>query len=297
MMKKVLKWLGLGAGSVASLALAALGVLHVISAQHIARVHAVEPAPLAIPADSASIERGRHVVRVIAKCQACHGSHFEGSVFLEDPMIGRISASNITPAGVVANYTDRDWIRAIRHGVKPDGRSTIIMPSYEFHPMSAEDLAASIAYLKTLEPVEHTPPAMRLGPMARMLIATGMFPILPADAIDHAAPFEPAPAAAATPEYGSYLASIGCVGCHGPTLQGAKPPATGPDITPRGRLAGWTEEDFRLMMRSGKRPDGTVVDTEMPWNLTAGMTDIELAAVWAYLQALAAGDGVAVHVR
>lgn len=295
-MNRLIKWLGIGAGSVAGIAVLAFGVLYVVSEQRMDERVDVEPVALAIPDDSASIAHGRHLTRTIAKCQVCHGNSFEGNVFVEDPLLGRLSAPNITPAGVTAGYTDRDWIRAIRHGVRRDDRSVILMPSYEFADMSDDDLGAVVAYMKTLPPAAGAPPSTRLGPMIRMLIATDMFPILAAGVIDHASPRPPAPATAATPEYGRYLAAIGCMGCHGPTLQGGKPPATGPDITPAGRLAGWTEEDFRVVMRAGKRPDGTVVDLEMPWNVTAGMRDVELAAIWAYLNSVG-GSSVAAGER
>jgi mono/diheme cytochrome c family protein len=285
-MKRILRWLGLGAGSVAGLAVVAIGANYGISAQRIARTHDVRVEPIQIATDSASLALGRHMATAIGKCIECHGTKFEGSVFMEDPLLGRLSAPNLTPAGVVKDYTDADWVRALRHGVKPDGRSVAVMPSYEFYNFSDADLAAVIAYLKSLAPVENTPPAMRFGPMGRLLITANMFPVLAAEAIDHEAPRPPAPAVGPTPEYGRYIASIGCVGCHGPTMQGGVPPADGPDVTPHGRTAGWTEDDFRLALRAGRRPDGTTVSTEMPWNLTAGMTDTEITAVWAYLQTL-----------
>jgi mono/diheme cytochrome c family protein len=285
-MKRILKWLGVGAGSIAGLAVLAFGANYGISAQRIARTHDVGVTPIEISSDSATLSVGRHMATAIGKCIECHGTKFDGKVFLEDPLLGRLSAPNLTPAGVTKNYSDEDWIRAIRHGVKPDGRSVIVMPSYEFYNFSDRDLGAVIAYLKSLPAVENEPPAIRLGPMGRLLIAANMFPVLAAEAIDHDGPRPPAPAVAPTAEYGYYLASIGCVGCHGPTMQGGAPPTEGPDVSPHGRTAGWTEDDFRLALRAGRRPDGTIIDTSMPWNLTAGMTDTEISAVWAYLQTL-----------
>jgi mono/diheme cytochrome c family protein len=285
-MRRIPKWLGLGAGSVAGVAVLALGANYGISAQRIAKTYAITPAALAIPADSAGLALGRHMATAIGKCADCHGTRYEGKVFMQDPLLGRISAPNITPAGVTSGYTDADWIRALRHGVKPDGRSVVVMPSYEFYNYGDEDLAAVVAYMKALPPVEHTPPSMKLGPMGRLLITANMFPVLAAEVIDHDAPHPAAPAVAPTADYGRYIASIGCVGCHGPTLQGGVPPADGPDISPYGRIAGWSEDDFRLALRAGKRPDGTIIDIAMPWNMTAGMTDTEIAAVWQYLQSL-----------
>jgi mono/diheme cytochrome c family protein len=285
-MRRIMKWLGVGAGSIAGVAMLALGANYGISAQRIAQTYSITPAALTVPADSAGLALGRHMATAIGKCAECHGTRYEGKVFLEDPLLGRISAPNITPAGVTRDYTDADWVRAVRHGVKPDGRSVVVMPSYEFYNYGDEDLAAVVAYMKSLAPVEHTPPSIKLGPMGRLLITANMFPVLAAEVIDHDAPHPVAPAVAPTADYGRYIASIGCVGCHGPALQGGVPPADGPDISPSGRTAGWSQDDFRLALRAGKRPDGTIIDIAMPWNMTAGMTDTEIAAVWQYLQSL-----------
>ena len=287
-MKKLLKWLGIGTGSLAGVAVLAYVALYVMSERAIARSYDVTPAPVVIPTDSAGIAHGRHVARAIAKCLDCHGMNYTGKAFLDDPMLGRIVAPNITPGGVVKNYSDEDWIRALRHGIKPNGQSVVVMPSYEFNHLSDEDLGAVIAYMKSLAPaVDDTVSEMHFGPMGRFLTATGAFPVLSATVIDHEAARPIAPAPAPTAEYGKYIVSIGCVGCHGPTMQGGKAPATGPDVTPHGRTAGWTEADFRLVLRAGKRPDGTVVSMEMPWPLTSEMTDTEIAAVWTYLKTVA----------
>jgi mono/diheme cytochrome c family protein len=285
-MRKVMKWLGVGTGAMAGLAVLAYAAVYVMSEQRIRATHAVNLPELVIPDDSASITLGRHMARAIGKCVDCHGQKFEGTVFLEDPLLGRISAPNLTSSGVVQGYTDADWVRSIRHGVKRDGRSVNVMPSYEYYNFSDTDLAALIAYLKSLPPVDNTPPALRYGPMGRLLIAGNVFPVLAAEAVDHTAPRPEAPAVGPTPEYGRYISSIGCAGCHGATLQGGAPPAEGPDITASGRIAGWTEEDFRVALRAGKRPDGTVIDLAMPWNMTSEMTDTEIAAVWAYIQSI-----------
>jgi mono/diheme cytochrome c family protein len=287
-MKKALRWLGIGAGTLAGVVLLAVAAVYGVSRSRMAEHYDVPVAAIEIPTDSAAVAHGRHMTRAIAKCGACHGNNYEGQVFFEDPLFGRGYAPNITPAGIVADYTDQDWVRALRHGLKPDGRSLQVMPSYEFYHLSDEDLGAVIAYMKSLPPVQSGDGSPRRGPLYHLLVAGDLFPILPARVIDHNAPRPEAPAVAPSPEYGRYIAEIGCVSCHGPTLQGAKPPATGPDITQFGRTAGWTEADFRLALRAGKRPDGTVIDPEMPWNLTTEMTDVEIAAVWAYVQSLGA---------
>jgi hypothetical protein len=51
-------------------------------------------------------------------------------------------------------------------------------------------------------------------------------------------------------------------------------------------LGKWTEADFIKAMRTGHRPDGTVLLPPMPWPAYAHATDEDLKAVWAYLRSL-----------
>jgi len=37
-------------------------------------------------------------------------------------------------------------------------------------------------------------------------------------------------------------------------------------------------------MRTGRRPDGRTLDAAMPWQYYAQMTDLELRAIWRFLQ-------------
>jgi RNA polymerase sigma factor (sigma-70 family) len=39
----------------------------------------------------------------------------------------KLSASNLTPAGVGSSYSDADWVRAIRHGIGPDGKPLLFL--------------------------------------------------------------------------------------------------------------------------------------------------------------------------
>src|SRR5262245_51931576 len=111
-----------------------------ISESRLNKHYEVRPAPLAIATDAAALERGRHIA-AIRGCTDCHGSGLGGTVFLDDPMIGRFAASNLTRGngGVGASYGDVDWLRAIRHGVRKDGKPLMVMPSGEFFGLSDPD--------------------------------------------------------------------------------------------------------------------------------------------------------------
>ena len=124
------------------------------------------------------------------------------------------------------------------------------------------------------------------------MVALGVFdsealPLIPAERIDHNAPFAEMPPQGATAEYGGYLMSITlCHMCHGPELAGMLP---GPNLTPGGELRGWTEADFIQAMRTGVSPSGHKLNPDfMPWKMYANMTDEELKSLWLYLQSLPA---------
>lgn len=201
-------------------------------------------------------------------------------------MFARLAATNLTSGlGGIAGYTDADFERALRHGVRRDGRPLFFMPAEAFAVLSDADLAAVIGYLRTLPTVDRETPAPRIGPIARVLYLGGNFPLLPVERVSHEA-HPPVPPPGESVEYGEYLATVGgCRSCHGGGLAGTGDPSA-PDIT-RSRLPSWTEADFFRALREGRRPDGTVIDPEkMPWVRSGQMTDAEMRAVWRYVTSL-----------
>ena len=205
-----------------------------------------------------------------------------------------VYAANLTAGqgGIGGEYTDADFVRAIRHGVDPDGKPLWVMPAQEFYYLNDHDLGALIAYLKSLSPVDHVMPEHSGGVLGRILFLTGQLPLMPAELINHTAarpsPVEPG----VTVAYGEYLA-VGCKGCHSANYGGGPVPGAPPDaplaanLTPAGELAQWSEEDFVNTIRFGVTPAGDQLNPEwMPWPAIGQMTDDELKAVWLYLQSL-----------
>jgi cytochrome c553 len=281
-----LRWTGrLVAGLLLIVVLAVLAV-YLVSSLAIRRTYNFPESTVRAATDSASLAWGRHLVEAIGKCQDCHDGDLGGKVMVDEPAFGRLSSSNLTRGrGGIEGYTDADFERAIRHGIGRDGRPLIFMPSEAFAPMTDEDLAAMIGYLRTVPPVDRQHPEPMVGPVARALYLAGNFPLLPVELIAHDTTRPPQKPGVSL-EYGRYLATIGgCRSCHGQALAGdANPDA--PDITP-GRLASWTEEDFFRALREGRRPDGTGLDPEkMPWVRSGLMTDDEIRAVWVYMRSL-----------
>lgn len=283
-------------GGLAALAALALAAVYGVSEARMRRTYRVDPGPVAVRSDADAVRQGAHLA-VVRGCADCHGPGLGGRTFIDALPMARLTASNLTRGrgGVAARYTDADWVRAIRHGVAPDGRPLLFMPSQEFHALGDDDVGALVAYIKSLPPVDTDHAASTVGPLGRALFLAGELPLLPAELIDHAAPRTPAPAPGATAEYGGYLAT-GCTGCHGAGFSGGKIPGTPPDwkaaanLTPDPStgLGRWTEQDFLRAMRTGKRPNGSDIDSLMPWKGLATMSDTELRALWLYLRTVTA---------
>ncbi len=294
-----MKWIKRGGLLVAALVvlagLAAGGVWGFTS-QRFGRSVGVQPERIEVSLDSATLERGRHVAFSIAKCADCHGDDFGGKVVVDDPMMGYLGGPNLTTGkgGVGGQLTDEDLVRAIRYGVAPDGRPLLFMPSDEFAFLSDADLAAVIAYVKTRPPVDRDIGRNRVRLLPRVLYTLGDLPMLvSSDRTVERTGSRTAPAEGPTAAYGEYLARAGgCFGCHGEHLQGGKIPGSPPDwppalnLTPTGDLGSWTVDDFRMVLRTGVRPDGRQLSTVMPWPYTSGLTDDEIAALWKYLQSV-----------
>lgn len=240
-----------------------------------------------IPTDPASIERGEHLVSTVFFCQECHGEDLGGELYFDDPFSGHVSAKNLTTGqgGVASSLSDGDWVRAIRHGLDPDGYPLIVMPSNSYYQIGDRDLGAIIAYLKSLPPVENELPARQLGLLTYLTLLTDSS-LIPAETIDHAAARPAAPQPALSAEYGQYLATA-CTICHGPDLKGGPTAGAGLDLTQTGDLEEWNQEQFIETVRSGTTPKGVDLNPQlMPWKRVGNMTDDELGAIWMFLQTL-----------
>lgn len=283
-MKKVLKWAAIVIGAVVVLLLLTGGVLYWIGGQKVDERFEVQTAALEIPSDSAAIAHGEYVARAQG-CQDCHGEDYSGQVFADAPPF-RVVASNLTAGagGIGDDYSDEDWDRTIRHGVRPDGRPVLIMPSAAFHNLSDYDTAALIAYLKTLPPVDNELPETEVRALGRALSAFALDPHME---VRTAAARADAPPRAPTAEYGEYLANITCWYCHGEDFRGAQPPIPespfAPDLSVTGQ---WPFEMFDEVLRTGVRPDGSELSEAMPIALTKHLSDDDMRALHAFFASM-----------
>ena len=237
-----------------------------------------------------AVGRGQHLVESRTGCKECHGRDLGGGTIIDAAFVGHWVAPNLTTGegSVTKGFAASDWDRAVRHGVRHNGR-TSSMPVVEFVNLSDHELSDIVAYIRSQPPVNRDMGVVRLGPVFAFLIATDP-KALGAFTIDHDKPHavEPPPEVASA-ELGHHIVQV-CRGCHGENLSGGKL-AGDPDmpivanLTPHETgLKGWTEADFIRAIREGKRKDGTDISRMMPWQAYGRMTDTELKAIWAYLQ-------------
>ncbi|MFL6449571.1 MAG: cytochrome c [Bryobacteraceae bacterium] len=252
---------------------------------------------IVIPTDPASVARGKHLVEAVAVCTICHGENLGGKLAFEDSFLGRGYTSNLTGGrgGIGRTYTNADWIRSIRYGVRPDRHGIPFMPSDYFNKVSDPDTGAVIAYLKSLPPVDNTRTRVEINLAARFLIDLGAFgDLVRAAKIDFRAPRPKPPA-----NEGEYLTELGgCSFCHGAGLRGGQGPEpgapAGTNLTASGPLSSWQFSDFTNTIRRGVKPQGHSINPKyMPWPAYRNMTDKELEAIWSYLRTLPPRSGSA----
>jgi mono/diheme cytochrome c family protein len=291
---KVLKWVLYGVLGIVVIAGVAAVVLNLLADRKQMRVVKVDVKAVALPSDPAAIANGKYLFESRG-CAECHGADGKGKVVIDAPNGLYIKAPNINPAGAgVAKYSVEDWVRVVRHGVKPDGRPVLIMPSQDYNRLSDADTGALIAYAKSLPAVAGEAAVIRLPFLIKALYAAGIVPDA-AGLIDHTLPPAAGVPVGATVEHGKYVANM-CIGCHGPGLSGGKIPGGPPEwpaasnLTPGEGSALKRYENsaaLRAMFRTGKRPDGSAVSTVMPFPSLQVLNDTDVDALYAYLKTLA----------
>ena len=281
--------------------LALIGLLaagaHLLSQRKYERRLDIKAAPVAYVSTPEAIERGKYLFESRG-CGECHGGNGAGRVFADDGKSLKLKSPNITrgPGGVVASYTEVDWVRAIRHGVKPDGRPLLVMPCEDYNRLTDADLAALVAYTRQLPPVEGTAAEFKLPLIFKALYVAGAVKDAP-ERIDHSLPPAKPVAEAVNVEHGAYVANM-CIGCHGPKLTGGKIPGGPPDWPAAADLTSASAvmknydsaEKFKTMFRTGKATDGRALQV-MPFPSLKQMNDTDVEALYLYLKSLPAQSG------
>jgi mono/diheme cytochrome c family protein len=261
-------------------------------------------------ADPAQLERGAYLF-IAADCQACHtdvknkGAAMAGGRALKTPF-GTFYSPNITPDPEtgIGNWSDEDFIRALREGVSPeDDYYFPAFPYTSYTRMTDRDILDLKAYLFSLPPVkqanrEHEidfPFGWRftLGPWQWINFTPG--------------PMSPDPAKDAVWNRGAYLVrALGhCGECHTPrgwlggtdeayALSGTPDGPEGdkvPNVTPHPEtgLGGWEKDAIIRVLRTGMLPDGDYVGSgmgEVVDTSTSKLTDADRDAIATYLMSL-----------
>lgn len=272
-------------------AVAAVAVTGNQLAQHrMNRQVEVLPSPVALRSDAAALARG-HYLFASRGCVDCHGSNGGGRTFIDDGHGLRLAGPNISPGpgSVVAHYGANDWERTLRHGVKPDGRPLMIMPSEDYSRLTDDDIAALAVYARSLPPAAGRGAVLELPLPVRVLYGFGLIRDAAAK-IDHRLPPAAPVAEGVTVEHGRYVANM-CLGCHGAELKGGKIPGAPPDwpaaadLTPGAHsvLARYADGDALMrLFKTGRRPDGSTVQV-MPFASLREMNEVDVRALHLFL--------------
>ncbi len=122
-------------------------------------------------ATGAAGSRGQYLAQIM-DCGGCHtpgvflgkpdpARYLGGSeIGFKLPGLGVFYPPNLTSDETgLADWSEEDIIRAVRTGVRPDGRELApAMPWHAYAALSDEDAAALAAYLKSLPPVQNQVP-------------------------------------------------------------------------------------------------------------------------------------------
>jgi hypothetical protein len=264
------------------------------------------------------VEKGKYLANHVMVCMDCHskrnwqlysgppeeGTLGKGGEVFDQKMgfPGSFSSANITPFKL-KDWSDAEIYRAITSGVKRDGQAMFpIMPYPYYGTLDTEDVYSIIAYLRSIPSIESDPPpSVAAFPMS-IILNTIPGPAVPGQK----------PPASDTVKYGEYLVkAAGCVECHTPAKHGQiikELAFTGgrefqfPDgmlissnLTPDPEtgLGKWSREAFinrfhayDPMVYPPMSIQQGIIQTVMPWTMYAGMTESDLASIYAFLQTL-----------
>ncbi|MBY0337445.1 MAG: cytochrome c [Acetobacteraceae bacterium] len=269
----------------------------------------VAPALAQAGPDAALLERGRYLGEVVAACGACHdrfgpglrpipGMALAGGRVFEERGF-RAVAPNITQdreTGIGA-WTDAQIAAAIREGRRPDG--SLIgppMPVESYRGISDRDLAALVAWLRTVPPVRHAVPDR----------STYAFPL-----VAHGGPVAtvPEPPANDPVERGRYIAVnlAHCMDCHsaqlgegradpngrgarGLVIEGPWGAVQAANISPHPTegIGRWTDAQILAAITGGVSANGRPLAPPMAARgpVWARMEPADLRAILAYLRSL-----------
>lgn len=257
-----------------------------------------------------AVERGRYL-SVAADCVACHtspkqGKPYAGGYAIASPL-GEIWASNITPSTShgIGNYTEADFAKAVREGVRKDGaRLYPAMPYTSYAKLTDEDIHALYVYfMQAVAPVDEDARTTELPFPFSVRSSMAVWNLLFLDKT----PFKPDPAQSAQWNRGAYLVEglAHCSSCHSPRglmMQevGGKAFAGGslgdwyaPNITshPISGIGGWTDDELAQYLKTGRAEGKGQAGggmAEAVANSLSKLRDEDISAIVTYLRTVPA---------
>jgi mono/diheme cytochrome c family protein len=264
--------------------------------------------------NAAQIARGQYLVAA-GDCMSCHlregGEPFAGGLGLKTPF-GVIYSSNITPdpkTGIGA-WTSDQFYRAMHEGKDDEGDN--LYPAFPypwFRLASRADDDAIFAYLKTMRPVDYTPPENRLPFPLSMRSIIGGWNLLFFEKHE----FQTDPQQSTEWNRGAYLVNgLGhCGACHTPKnslganksnrdFQGGNLDNwVAPDLTSNSRtgLGSWNVEDIVEYLRTGRnaRAGAGGAMADVITYSTSLMNDADRHAIATYLKSQPASPHIALQ--
>ena len=278
-MNRVLKWAGYGLAGVMGACALAVGGAFAVSEAMIRWPVEKPAATLVASSDPGAVARGRRVA-TLNGCHDCHGKNLEGLLFHDEMPIIRAWGPNLSLA--LAEQSDADFDRAVRHGVAADGRRLWIMPSQAITHLTDQEMADLMAYLRTYRPVGEKQPRFQVGHIGRLGVLLGQFKSEP-DAIKATGALKLEDLG---PKYAAgRTVARACIECHGQTLKGDRF-LKSPDLS---MAASYEAADFEKLLRTGiaagERKLG-LMSSAGPARFNA-LTSQEISALHAYLKARA----------
>jgi cytochrome c553 len=274
-MRQIWKWVAVAAAGLAVLVLAAVGYVYFASDQIIARHYSLPPSHIHASSDRKVIALGEHLVRPYG-CTDCHRPNLQGTFI---PDFG-MSSRNLTR--LAARFSDADFDRAIRKGLRPDGTSVAeSMPSDSFQYMPDSDAVAIVSYIRSLKQSGADIPEPSFGFKDRWDFLRG-----PKKTTRDWFPLQ-TPALDLGPRYARarQMAMTACGECHGTSLQGQSGgPLPPPNLS---IVASYDRADFVKFMHTGKAAGNRELPmmSQVARVRISRLTDAEIDALYDYLAA------------
>lgn len=197
-------------------------------------------------AAAAKVDHGKRLTYIL-DCRGCHGENLQGEDMSDKPTDGAIYSPNVTL--LVSQYSDAGLERLLRHGEPKDGRTFWFMPVESFQFLSDQDLAAVVAYLRTLKPAGKPLPSFKFNAVEYKDVQDGIL----GNAKAQIRKYHEKPPVDLGPKqaWGRYLSQTACTECHNNALQGW------PNFTPSLDIAGaYSKAELTQLLTDGKGKQG-----------------------------------------